>query len=328
MTIIRRILLVLCTTVLVALTGLAYAAYINAPSGYEVQDLVFQVQQGEYVAGFDRLPDGNFVAFSGNRIIKITADGNVNTLYTFESPVYGSFVKVRGESIYFGESSNGTIWQMKLDGSNPQLMGTLQNNFDLEFNSLGQAFVSANPGWAGQKIFFFDGNSDEIVTGLSGYSGPLAFDSSDNLLYATAWARGGDSILLFNASDVAGAIGPTSLTQADGQVLTSSINSPYDMELDLLGDIFFTSGGTIYKLASGSGMATSFATVQNPYYYLTTLRYSAFDNSLSVLVGGDSVGVISTLKPVPEPGALCSLSTMLLCATMAFRRRLGIRKGR
>ncbi|MDI6829244.1 MAG: hypothetical protein QME62_12255, partial [Armatimonadota bacterium] len=260
--------------------------------------------------------------------IKVDGDGNVNTLYTFESPVYGSFVKVRGESIYFGESSCGTIWQMNLDGSNPHVVGTLENNFDLEFNSLGQAFVSANPGWAGQKIFLFDGGIDEIVTGLSGYSGPLAFDSSDNLLYATAWAFGGDSILLFNATDVEGAIGPTSLTQADAQVLASPISSPYDMELDLLGDIFFTSGGTIYKLARGSATATSFATVQNPYHYLTTLRYSAFDNSFSVLVGGDSVGVISTLKPVPEPGALCSLSTMLLCATMALRRRLGIRKGR
>ncbi|MDH7480801.1 MAG: PEP-CTERM sorting domain-containing protein [Armatimonadota bacterium] len=325
---VKKSFLLIATIALLSFAGLAYAAYLDGPNGYAVQDIVFQIQPGEYVAGFDRLPDGNFVAFSGSRIVKVTSDGNVSTLYTFNSPVYGSFVKVRGEAIYFGESSNGTIWQMGLDGSNPQLIGTLQNNFDLEFNSLGQAFVSANPGWAGQKVFLFDGTADEIVIGLSGYSGPLAFDGSDNLLYATAWARGGDSILLFSAADVASAIGPTSLTQADGQVLASSIGSPYDMELDVLGNIFFTSGGTLYKLANGSGVATGFASVHNPCHYLTTLRYSALDNSLSVLIGGDTVGVISTLTPVPEPGSLLSLSAMLAGAATMFRRRLcnGIRR--
>jgi|GEM_PF-1917953 len=301
--------------------GNGQAAHVNAPDGYIVQDTIFPLQSGDYVAGFDRLPNNNFAAFVGNRVVEVTPGGYVSTLYEFNTPVFGSFVKVLDDKIYFGESSNGTIWRMSLDGTNPELIGTLENNFDMEFNSLGQAFVSANPGWAGQKVFYFDGKSDEIITGLLGYSGPLAFDSADNLIYATAWASGGDSILRFNADDVAGAIGPTSLTPADAEILVKPINCPYDMELDVYGNIFFSSGGAIYRLADGAGAPSSFAAVVNPYDYLTTVRYCAADNSISVLVGGESYGVISTILPVPEPSSLLGVALGLGLLTRALRKR-------
>ncbi|HUV05229.1 MAG TPA: hypothetical protein VMX94_08990 [Armatimonadota bacterium] len=317
--------LLLACAALLLMVGQAHAAYVDAPVGYTVQDTVFPIPYAWSVYGFDRLPSGNFVAFIGQDVVEVTKAGVVGApLYSFKDSVYGSFVKVRDSTIYFGESSNGAIWSMGLDGSNPAMMGTLGNNYDLEFNSLGQAFVSANPGWAGQKLFFFDGAGDEVVTGLSGYSGPLAFDAQDNLLYETAYAAGGDSILRFDEAEVAGAIGSGSLTQADGQVL-ASVNPPADMEMDALGNVFFTSGGVLYRLLNGSTAATAFASSECT---LTTLRCNPSDNSFSMLVGGatdggNAVGVISTIVPVPEPCSLICFATGLisLAGTCVMRRR-------
>jgi len=319
--------LFLACAALLFMVGQAHAAYVSAPAGYTVQDTVFPIPYAWSVYGFDRLPGGNFVAFIGQDVVEVTKAGAVGApLYSFKDSVYGSFVKVRGSTIYFGESSNGNIWSMGLGGSNPTMIGTLGNNYDLEFNSLGQAFVSANPDWAGQKVFFFDGAGDEVITGLSGYSGPLAFDAQDDLLYGTAYATGGDSILSFDKAEVAGAIGSGSLTQADGQVL-ASVDPLADMEIDALGNMFFTSGGALYRLLSGSTSAGTFATSQ---YTLTTLRWNASDSSVSALLGGvmdggNAVGVISTLAPVPEPGSLVCLAMGIisLAGAGALRRRRG-----
>lgn len=308
----RNLLLLLNVCLLLAV-GQAYAGYIAAPAGYTVQDAVFPIPYAWSVYGFDVLPSGDFVAFIDQNIVEVSRTGAVSApLYSFAGSIYGSFVKVHGNTIYFGESSNGTIWSMGLDGSNPTSIGTIGNNYDLELNSAGQAFVSANPGWAGQKVFYFDGTGDEVVTGLSGYSGPLAFDGSDNLLYGTAYAAEGDWILRFDNEMIAGAIGGDPVTQADGQIL-ASIDAPSDMVLDVPGNIYFTSGGILCRLLSGSSSAESFATSG---YYLTTLRCGTSDSSLYVLVNGvtsdgNDIGVLSMLTPVPEPGSLLGLAVLL-----------------
>ncbi len=308
----RNFLLLLSVCLLLAV-GQAYAGYIAPPAGYTVQETAFPIPYAWSVYGFDVLPSGDFVAYIDQDIVEVSRTGDISApLYSFGGSIYGSFVKVHGDTIYFGESSNGTIWSMGLDGSNPTTLGTIGNNYDLEFNSAGQAFVSANPGWAGQKLFYFDGTGDEVVTGLSGYSGPLAFDSSDNLLYGTAYAAEGDSILRFDDEMIAGAIGGDPLTQDDGQVL-ASIDAPSDMALDVSGNIYFTSGSILYRLPNGSSSAESFATST---YYLTTLRCTASDGSFHMLVngvtsGGNDLGVLSTLTPVPEPGSLLGLVVLL-----------------
>lgn len=320
---VRNARLVLGLAILIA-AGQVCASHVVAPAGYTAGDTVFPIPSEWTVYGFDRLPNGNFVVFIDDSIVQVTPSGVVSTpLYSFGSSIYGSFLKVLGNSIYFGESSNGTIWHMGLDGSSPTLMGAIGNNYDLAFNSLGQAFVSANPGWAGQKLFYFDGTADEVVTDLAGYSGPLAFDASDNLLYGTAYASGGDSLLRFSSTAVAGAIGSGYLTQASGEVL-ADIAPPSDMEIDSLGNVFFTNNETLYRLQSESSSATSFATSE---WWLTSLRYYASDGSFSVLVNGDTdengnpLGVISTLRPVPEPNALLSLATLISCTGAALLKR-------
>ena len=311
-------LVVLTISLFVLTIGLAHAEYIN--TGSTTQDTTFSIPSAWSVYGFDVLTSGNYVAFIDKDIVEITPSGTVSSpLYSFSSSVYGSFVKVHDNSIYFGESSNGTIWKMGLDGSNPTQLGTVGNVYDMAFNSTGQAFVSANPDWEGQKLLYLNGSNDEIVTGLDGYSGPLSFDSKDNLLYGTVFASDGDSILRFGSTDVAGAIGSSSLSPGDGYSV-ASVAAPSDMEIGNNGDIYYTYGKGIYRV----GSSTPFATSQ---YSLTSLAYNQHTNTLYVLANlpTGQVGVISAIQAVPEPGSLVGLAGMLSLSglSMLRRRKLG-----
>jgi len=312
-------LVVLTISLFVLAVSLAHAGCIN--TAFTTQDTTFSIASAWSVYGFDVLSSGNYVAFIDKDIVEITPSGTVsNPLYSFNSSVYGSFVKVHDNSIYFGESSNGTIWKMGLDGTNLTQLGTVPYVYDMAFNSAGQAFVSAYPDSDGQKIISFNGSSDDVVTGLDGFSGPLAFDSEDNLLYGTVFAADGDSILRFGSTDVAGAIGNSSLTQGDGYPV-ASVPFASDMEVGNDGNIFYTHGKKIYTAGS-----TSFATSQ---YSLTSLAYNKQANTLYVLangvtVEGKQVGVITAIQAVPEPGSLVGLAGMLSLSglTMLRRRKL------
>ncbi|HOP80941.1 MAG TPA: hypothetical protein PLZ21_10295, partial [Armatimonadota bacterium] len=102
------------------------AEHIIPPYGYGVSEILFT----GFVGGFDVLSNGNFIVFEGQDIYEITPYGtrvSATPIYSFESTVWGSFVRVDENSgrIYFGESGNGTIKSIALDGSDLQEVATV-----------------------------------------------------------------------------------------------------------------------------------------------------------------------------------------------------------
>jgi len=165
-----------------------------------------------YVSGmqsFDYDDEGNLYAFVGTQYLVKNPGFSAQTLYEFPSPYYfGSFVRVRGDTVYFGESSTNRVFSAPVDGSSPgrllfELPGggmgkrmrtgeefTLVGNYDCAFDSLGRMFLSANPSSASyepnNKIYCWEGQTGidpVVVAEMGGYSGPLSVDPSDNLYY-------------------------------------------------------------------------------------------------------------------------------------------------
>jgi len=117
------------------------------------------------IQAFDYDGEGNLYIFSLNQIIKNPA-GTSQVLFNYQTTatIYGSFIRVQGNTVYFGESSTGSVRSVSaFGGSSSRLFSipgykgitsslrlaldfNLAGNFDCGFNSQSQMFLSANPG--------------------------------------------------------------------------------------------------------------------------------------------------------------------------------------
>ena len=202
--------LLIAALLIAALSVPALAGQLVVPSGYALSEVSFS----GFVGGFDVAPNGNFIVLEDQNLYEITPGGSVvRSLYTFQNPVWGSFVRVDAAAgkVYFGESGGGWIKSCGLDGSNPTDVAQVPFNYDFALNAAGDAFVVS-----GSSVYLLgDSGPDEIVR-ASGASGPLAFDADGNLYYGTAssiWGQvGGQSIVRWTAAQVAGAVGDGVLT--------------------------------------------------------------------------------------------------------------------
>lgn len=253
---------------LLAVAMSAQAGYIAAPPGYSVHDTVFQIPAGGYPASFDILPDGSFVVHTGQHILKVAKDTESSILYSYPEAVFGSILTIdhAGGRIFFGESSNGTIAVMGLDGSDPEIIAAVPFNFDLELNGRGQIFVV----WGqqgGEKLVRFTAAQ---VAGAVGES-HLSVEDGDIL------ADDVDSPYDI-AVDTAGKI-----------CFTSTVSTP----------------STLWRLNGDSVVAMSWMDPEAFHYmsvlYVSVLQRHPDARGFSVLVGGvygpdwSPVGVISTL---------------------------------
>ena len=178
------------------------------------------------IQGFDYDGAGNLYVFADNQIIK-DPEGSAEVLFNYQTTatIYGSFVKVWGDTVYFGESSAATIRSVSITGGPSRSLFTLEKcvrlpsdgrmgfdfslsgNYDCAFDSQTRMFLSANPGgFSGEnKIYYWDGQTDPVVIAEMGkYSGPLAFDRNDNLYYGfTGYPAGPEDSVYFTAAQVA-----------------------------------------------------------------------------------------------------------------------------
>jgi hypothetical protein len=70
----------------------------------------------------------------------------------------------------------------------------------MAINSSGDAYFTADPTGAGQcQIFKLDAGIATFVAEIGGYAGPLAFDSQDNLYYAS---QTGEGVMKFSVDDL------------------------------------------------------------------------------------------------------------------------------
>ena len=302
----------------------ASSGQLVVPPGYTLSEFTLE----GFVGGFDIAPNGNFIVLQDQNLSEFTPGGSlVRTLYSFPSFVYGSFVRVDPSSgrVYFGESSNGTIKSVGLDGSNPTDVAVVPFNYDFALNGFGQRFVVAGP-----AIYLLGSTGADMILSASGASGPIAFDPDGSLYYGTVSSKfgelGGQSLVRFSASQVASAIGGGYLTVADGETLLADIDSPSGFAWDPSG-LYFTSSvqypGKVMRYAGGTASIFTTADPNAGYSWLTTIRTIPSTGAVSVMVGrmvGPAVlTTISTLTPVPEPGSLFALALGL--GAFFLRRR-------
>ena len=204
----------------------------NAASGFSSTRL-FSAAPGVTISGLDADAAGNVYtiegAFRADTILyrRSAADGyaTATALYNLGRSVFGTFVRVRGDTLYFGESTNSLVFSKSVsdtDTSSARIVGTVGGNFDLTFSG-ATAFISYDPVFNSEtKVAILDldtGGLDVIVdtgnNGMGDASGPIAFDARGALYYgATTFGTnpGTGGIFQFDAASVAGAAGPAALT--------------------------------------------------------------------------------------------------------------------
>lgn len=241
---------------------------------------------GAYVGGLALLPDGNLAVFDGTSIVELSpVDGSyIATLHTPRSPVFGAFIRVStdGASLYFGESSSGQIWQIDLATLNFGVVARASFPYDLAYDLQGNAFISYATGLSGGShialVDFTTGVIDDVVD--SPYqSGPIVFDSKGDLFTVatdtSVWPPppGSATLYQFAAADIAGAIGPTVLTTANGTDLGKFDGGSY-LALDEAEDLLLTdpNSGKLLQITPATGRQVEIATA-DPGSYLGYVEF-------------------------------------------------------
>lgn len=222
--------------------------YVEPARGFvSVDQLTFAPEA--VLGGLEYLPDGRLVSYdtlSG----EIRVEGSSKPLASFASKPFGSFIVLApgAESVYFGESSNGEIYRVPLDGAAPVLADRISFNFDLAFDPSGRGFVSA-PGLAGgNSIRLLDGDpaveSREVVVRLPGYSGPVAVDAAGDLYYGTSDGASleGQKVFRYRRDLVDLALAGQPLEPGDEELVFDELPGIYSMKL-LSGMLLFTDLG-------------------------------------------------------------------------------------
>lgn len=189
------------------------------------------------------LPGGDFVTFDGSSVDRWSAQGAfVANLGSFPTPVFPSFAVASpsGAIIAIGESTNQQIWSVAADGSGMTPLGALSFNYDAAFSPAGDLFVSAATGGfgAGNDIFklAIPGGALTQVAHLAGPSGPLSFDASGTLYYATQWnggfppPAGSTDVLAWNAA----AVGAGGLSEANATIVCTALDGGASLAVDPL----------------------------------------------------------------------------------------------
>lgn len=324
----RRNTLILAA-LLWAVVSAANAGALIAP-GYTCTDTMIDMPAGAFIGGFDILPNGNYVINDGYAIRVIAPDGTEDDpLYTYTSPVYGSFVRYSDGMVYFGESSNGTIRRVPASGGTESPVATLADNFDMDFRG-GDGYVVA-----GNSIYLLTESGPDQIASAGNNSGPLAFDTSGNLYHAPSRYPDSTSILMWTASEVTGAEGPGILAEQDADIITpDGISGAYGFAFDSASRLLFTNNSLatpgIQVCTNGSvGTLATFDTSIGVFPFLTFVRCNPANGSISIALSWcdsdyASYTSISTLMPVPEPS---SLSAMILLVGFAAGPKLFRRTG-
>lgn len=110
-------------------------------------------------------------------------------LFDYTTGAYGSFVKEFGGKLYFAESSVGTLRTFDLGTSAVATLATVEGAYDIDFSG-GFGWLSANPGYAGNKIMKLDLTTGVTTTVLtsSDYSGPIVFGGTSLYYGSTSYA--------------------------------------------------------------------------------------------------------------------------------------------
>jgi hypothetical protein len=325
---------------LFATASLLPAQSLNNPNGTAYTP-VFSTGAGHAIGGIDLDAAGNIYYLdtdtndadgnSSTQLIQRALNGNTTTLFTFapgqstSSNVFGSFVRVSGTTIYWGESYPGTIWSATITGNSIQNavnLGTIASNYDLAVSPGGEVYLSAGPDFGQNHVYRLTLGAGTITPTSNvvskvfdnNYSGPIAFDTAGNLIYgAPLFDKGGGGIFRFGVSELAGT---TELTLAGHALINNGANGY--LQVGPNGLIFQDYGGTLRQYDTSRGNAETPLAVSDGF--LGNIAYR--DGQIYTVVSSfGATGQSVVYAVAPEPGSVTFLALGLAaCFQRRFRR--------
>ncbi|QDU67540.1 hypothetical protein [Engelhardtia mirabilis] len=218
------------------------------------------------------LSSGDLLTYDGRFVDRWAADGTfqLNIADLGSSFFSGAFAIAPDESFaVVGETTNGDMFRVALDGSGVALIANVVFNYDAKFAPSGELYVSAAQGGFGTgndviRLDPFSGAKVDILH-VAGPSGPIAFDSSGNLFYATYSNLAQNpavytDVLLYPAASIAAPATP--MSEADGIVYASGFDGASSMVADRTQDLIylaeasFSAGTNRLRLVAGSAAAS------------------------------------------------------------------------
>ncbi|MEO0650455.1 MAG: hypothetical protein AAFZ65_07240 [Planctomycetota bacterium] len=233
------------------------------------------------------LSDGSFVTFDGQFVARVDATGvNATTLFDFGAFVFGgALVAAPDESfVVVGESSNGELYRVALDGSGGTFLADLDFNFDAAFAPDGALYVSAAVGGfgAGNDLLRVDvaTGATTTVAQVAGPSGPIDFDSNGSLFYATQSGAfpapaGSTDVLAWSDAQLNGGL---LLSEADATLVEAGFDGGGSLVIDRVTDAIYLAennfGSGLNQIRRvGAGSPVLFA--GEPFEFLTLEGYVA-----------------------------------------------------
>jgi hypothetical protein len=249
--------------------------------------------------------------------------------------VFGSFVRVDGGTVYFGESSTGEIRSIPLSGGISGVVRIVPNHYDAAVTA-GNIFLSAaDQSFSNNQIYRVTPGATPLdrTVNTGGASGPLAVDSAGNLIYGASTFLGGTGGLYrFTAAQVAAvsdanpAAGDSFLSLADGTRLFGSGPAAFSGGSQYLA---YRDDAHLFQADSPFGAA---ATIQR-FDLTQTSRESVGQSGMGQFFGGLALtgstlyAAVSTVDGnsavfmiIPEP-TVAGLLTCSLLTLGGFSRR-------
>ena len=278
------------STLLISTCALAFAMALSPTAA--AQDVIgggFAQTASQPVpaafASYATLSTGERVVFDGISIDLYDAGGGfLLNLATLPGFVFNSFVLPDPTETFalVGESSNGVIYKVALDGSNFSALATLVYNFDAVFEDAGTAIVSAATcgTGCGNDIFRLDVNTGvtTLVANVPGASGPVAMDGNGDLYYGTASALfpappGSSDLIYWTATELQGGL-PLGVT--DATVFHGGLDAATSLAIDpVFGNVFLVEsiwGGTSRILEFDGSSGNEIDVVVESQSWLSTIE--------------------------------------------------------
>lgn len=210
--------------------------------------------------------------FDGFQLLLDAGSGGVSLL-TFPSYTFGSFsAPIGATEVLFGESSNGGIWSIPLNGGPAQLVANVPLNYDAVLLDDDRALVSAKTGGFSSPdndVVFVDllTGQTQLLAQFPGASGPLAVDAAGHVYYATAPATfpappGTVEIWRLTRGVVdAAVLSGQVLGAADATLIVQGIDAAGDLAFDDQGDLFFVDWyqGRVGQVSDADGPSATLA---------------------------------------------------------------------
>ena len=239
-------------------------------------------------------------------------------LFDYGTSDYGSFVKEFGGKLFFAESTAGTLRTFDLGTSAVSTLATIGFAYDMDFGG-GFGWVSANPGFVGNKIMKLDLSTGVTTTALTSadYSGPVAF-SGGALFYGGA-APGFLAIYRYTLSE----LNTGGLTLDAGHLWSAnSGNAYFEAHEGAPGVLARTdfSSITLQDLSvagPATTIATSADTIGNLASDSTGLIATVTDYNNTFSNSADDQSAVYRVVPEPATAGLLAMAVGLL----GFRRR-------